>query len=633
MPHLGGMLVMDEGSPCFVPFSKAKKGRVSRISAIRVLEDSEGSDGGKKSYLGALVGNGAVVQNTAGDMSGGMQAGGLNSEVASIWIQCTSGSLYTFGIYSSALKSTQGYDQSTLDTVSVFKDIGANSGLLAGLLYSYVASPPPLLSSSTSTATAVRRCGGGGPWIVVAAGAIQCFAGYFLMWLSVAGILPRQPVPVMCLYMLLAAHAMTFFNTANVVTGVHNFSTYAGTIVGIMKGFLGLSGAILIQVYQTIFKNKPASYLLMLALLPTFNSLLLMCFVRIYNMNEGDEKQHLNGFSLIALIIAAYLMAIIILENVLTWQLSARICTLIVLILLLASPLWIAIKARERNFGTISRTSFIEGDQLADDPNRLDAEKIYTRQGPTGYLQVPGGSDEETDTTDKKTLQWEDNLNLLQAICTINFWFLFVATACGMGSGLATVNNISQIGGSLGYTNFETSSLVSLWSIWNFLGRFGAGYISDYFLHMHGWARPLFMAITLATMSIGHAVIASGWPGALYVGSVVVGVCYGSQWSLMPTIVSEVFGVVHMGTIFNTITIAGPVGSYILSVWVVGYIYDKEASKEGNTCTGTQCFMLSFFIMASATLFGSLFALALFFRTKKFYKQVILRRLQHFLRE
>lgn len=55
--------------------------------------------------------------------------------VASIWIQCSCGASYAFGIYSAALKSSQGYDQSTLDTVSVFKDIGANIGVLAGLLY------------------------------------------------------------------------------------------------------------------------------------------------------------------------------------------------------------------------------------------------------------------------------------------------------------------------------------------------------------------------------------------------------------------------------------------------------------------------------------------------------------------
>nr|GLL22276.1 protein NUCLEAR FUSION DEFECTIVE 4-like [Ipomoea trifida] len=135
--------------------------------------------------------------------------------VASIWIQSTSGSLYTFAIYSSVLKSSQDYDQSTLDTVSVFKDFGANVGVLSGLLYS-------------------AACGGG-PWVVLLVGALLCFAGYFLMWLTVVGWLPRPHVLLMCLYMLLAAQATTFFNTANVVTAVHNFPRHRGTVVGIMK--------------------------------------------------------------------------------------------------------------------------------------------------------------------------------------------------------------------------------------------------------------------------------------------------------------------------------------------------------------------------------------------------------------
>ncbi|KAL6973331.1 hypothetical protein U1Q18_027511 [Sarracenia purpurea var. burkii] len=371
----------------------------------------------------------------------------------------------------------------------------------------------------------------------------------------------------------------------------------------------------------------------MLALFPTFNALFLMCFVRIYRTSERDEKKHLNGFSLVALIIASYLMAIIILENAFSLQLSARIFTFVTLVVFLASPLFIAIKAQLSDSRRIMRTSFTGIDKLTDHPNQFTGEKIYNRDDLSGYHQVPGDADEEIDINSKKTFQLQENLNLLQAICTSNFWLLFVAMACGMGSGLATVNNISQIGGSLGYTNFETSSLVSLWSIWNFLGRFGAGYVSDYFLHANGWARPMFMAITLATMSFGHAVISSGFPGSLYIGSIVVGVCYGSQWSLMPTIASDIFGVVHMGTIFNTITIASPIGSYILSVRVVGYIYDKEASVEGNTCSGTHCFMLSFFIMASAAFVGFLAALILFFRTRKFYQEVVLRRLQHSVEE
>ncbi|KAK6249905.1 Nodulin-like - like 7 [Theobroma cacao] len=543
------------------------------------------------------------------------------STVGSIWIQCTSGSLYTFSIYSPTLKSTQNYDQSTLDTVSVFKDIGANCGVLSGILYTFAV---PYNRHS-------RLASFGGPWLVHVAGAIQSFTGYFLIWAAVIGLIPRPPVVGMCLFMLLAAHAQSFFNTANVVTAVRNFPDYSGTAVGLMKGFLGLSGAILIQVYQTIFNNKPTSYLLMLALLPTINPFLLMWFVRTYDTNEQDEKKLLNAISLVSLLVGAYLMAIIILEHIVHLQLVVRVLILFVLLVLVASPLCIALRALERGFPVIQQSLFSEGDKLLDEPQQLDAGTAA--QDPACYHHFSTDADQEINANDTRNPEEEENLNLLQAMCTVNFWILFFAMACGMGSGLATVNNLGQIGESLGYLSFETNTLVSLWSIWNFLGRFGAGYVSDYFLHVRGCARPLFMVLTLATMSVGHAVIASGLPGAMYAGSILVGVCYGSQWSLMPTIASEIFGVRHMGTIFNGITIASPVGSYIFSVKVVGYIYDMEASGEGNSCTGTHCFMLSYLIMASATLLGSLAALCLFFQTKSFYNQVILRRLLHYMRE
>lgn len=144
------------------------------------------------------------------------------STVASIWIQCSSGSSYCFGIYSSTLKSSQNYDQSTLDTVSVFKDIGANIGILSGLLYDSVTN---------------NQTGSSGPGLslVYLAGAVQCFAGYFLMWLSVTGAIEKPHVLLMCLFMFMAAHAQTFFNTANVVVAVRNFPDYSGTAVGIMK--------------------------------------------------------------------------------------------------------------------------------------------------------------------------------------------------------------------------------------------------------------------------------------------------------------------------------------------------------------------------------------------------------------
>lgn len=155
---------------------------------------------------------------------------------AAIWIQSSCGASYTFSIYSPILKSTQGYDQSTLDTVSVFKDIGANFGVLAGLLYSAVTPYGHRSSASKSKWSSL-----GGPWIVVAAGAVQCFVGFLFIWASVVGLINQPPVPLMCFFAWLASNGQTFLNTTNVVTGLRNFPQYGGTIIGIMKVTSGFS--------------------------------------------------------------------------------------------------------------------------------------------------------------------------------------------------------------------------------------------------------------------------------------------------------------------------------------------------------------------------------------------------------
>ncbi|KAK1363362.1 protein NUCLEAR FUSION DEFECTIVE 4-like [Heracleum sosnowskyi] len=533
---------------------------------------------------------------------------------ASIWIQCSSGSSYAFGIYSPLLKSSQLYDQSTLDTVSVFKDIGANVGVISGLLYAAVSSR--------------RR----GPWVVHLVGAVLCLVGYFFIWLAVTGILHRPAVPVMCFFMFLASQAQTFFNTANVVVGVENFPEYGGTIVGIMKGFLGLSGAIIIQVYYTLLEDNPSSFLLMLALLPSLLPILLMFFVRTYETSDGHDIKHLNRLSLIALLLAAYILILIVLENTFTLQPWARIIILLLLLFFLFSPLKIAINAQREEICRTSSPTFASRTPLLHETESVVTKKNYAAGVPVENLDSQLHERQENDILENHPRQIGEEMNLLQAICTLDFWLLFVAMICGMGSGVATINNISQIGESLKYTSVERSTLVSLWSIWNFLGRCGAGYISDVYLHKRGWPRPFFMILMLAIMAFGHVIIAFGFPGNLYLGSVIVGVCYGSQWSLMPTITSEIFGVLHLGTIFNTIAIASPIGSYVMSVRIAGYIYDKEASGQ-QTCYGTHCFMLSFFIFAAVSLVGSLVASILFFRTRRFYKMVLLNRIRHSSRE
>lgn len=404
----------------------------------------------------------------------------------------------------------------------------------------------------------------------------------------------------------------------------HNFMSFDVMV----QGFLGLSGAIIIQVYHSTIGDNPSGFLLMLALLPSLLPLLLMFLVKSYETNDGNDNKHLRRLSLIAVIVAAYILILIVLENTVTLQSWARTIFFLLLVLLLFSPLKIAINAQREGTCRFSPPSSALRTALIHDAESVEPKKIYAAGDPVEKEDSQLHARPECDVLENHKRQIGEEMSLLQAIRTMDFWLLFVAMICGMGSGVATVNNITQIGESLNYTSVERSTLVSLWSIWNFLGRFGAGYVSDVYLHKRGWPRPIFMILSLATMASGHLIIASGFPGNLYMGSVIVGVCYGSQWSLMPTITSEIFGVLHLGTIFNTIAVASPIGSYIMSVRVAGYIYDKEASGY-PTCYGTHCFMLSFFIFAAASLLGSLVAFILFIRTRRFYNMVLLNRIRH----
>ncbi|KAM0060526.1 putative major facilitator superfamily, MFS transporter superfamily [Helianthus debilis subsp. tardiflorus] len=355
-----------------------------------------------------------------------------------------------------------------------------------------------------------------------------------------------------------------------------------------LQGFFGLSGAILIQIYYTLFDNKPTTYLLMLAVFPTLVSLAFMSLVHINPSNTSNDKLHLNRFSLIALVIATYLMIVLIFQNIFTLPSWAHIPTTTILLIMALSPLQVALTAQR------------------------------SEQRPPSTVMAP------LITTLKDQNEFE--MNLLQAMSTNNYWLLFLAMVCTSGSALATINNITQIGESLDYSTLEINTIVSLWSIWNFLGRFVGGFVSDLFIHRYGLGRPLFFSLTQLIMVVGYLIIALR--GNLYIGSVIVGVCFGSQWSLMPTITLEIFGVKHMGTIFNSIGAANPIGSYIFSVQVIGKIYDKEAQATRGLCHGLHCFMLSYFIFAGVSVFGVLSSFVLFLRTRGVYASILQKQLK-----
>ena len=119
------------------------------------------------------------------------------------------GSTYIFSLYSNDIKSTLGYDQTTLNLLSFSKDLGANIGVLSGLINEVTP-----------------------PWVVLSIGALMNFFGYFMIWLAITNRISTPKVWQMCLYICIGANSQSFANTGSMVTCVMNFPESRGVVLG-----------------------------------------------------------------------------------------------------------------------------------------------------------------------------------------------------------------------------------------------------------------------------------------------------------------------------------------------------------------------------------------------------------------
>lgn len=114
------------------------------------------------------------------------------------------------------------------------------------------------------------------------------------------------------------------------------------------------------------------------------------------------------------------------------------------------------------------------------------------------------------------------------------------------------------------------------------------------------------MGVAQIILIFVHLMFASALPGTLYVGSVLLGLCYGMHFSIMVPTASELFGLKHFGMIYNFLTIASPLGSFLFSGLIAGYLYDREAAKDSGlslatkeVCNGAHCFRTTFYVMSA----------------------------------
>lgn len=522
-------------------------------------------------------------------------------------IMSMSGATYIFGLYSEVLKTSLGYDQTTLNLISFFKDLGGNIGIMSGIINELTP-----------------------PWVVLAIGMTMNFSGYFMIWLAVTGRTPQPRVWQICLYICIGANSQTFSNTGALVTCVKNFPQSRGIVIGLLKGFTGLSGAIITQLFHAFYGGDSKALLFLIAWLPAAVSFVFLRTVRL--MKAGKQENEVKVFYdllYISLGLAGFLMAAIVLQNWLHFSRPEYAGSATVVLILLFAPL-----------GIVFREVFNKWKREKEAGKHPTDVRVITESPPPVELQEPP-KQAAAQPLVKGTPWWKDVLkppergedyNILQALFSIDMIILFTAITFGVGGTLTAIDNLGQIGRALGYPTRTITTFVSLVSIWNYLGRVTAGFASEIFLAKYKFPRPLMLTLVLLFSCSGHLLIAFGVPNSLYVASVIMGFCFGAQWPLIFAIISEIFGLKYYSTLYTLGGGASPLGAYILNVRITGHLYDTEAMKqmaakgltrkkgEDLTCSGVDCYKMAFLIITATTMIGCIVSFILVVRTRKFYK-------------
>ncbi|XP_022970392.1 uncharacterized protein LOC111469392 [Cucurbita maxima] len=501
-------------------------------------------------------------------------AGRWFSLFASFLVMAGAGGVYLFAYYSTDIKTTLQCDQTTLNKIGFYKDLGSNVGIVAGLL----AEVAPT-------------------WVLLLIGAALNFVGYFKIWQGVTGKIVSPTVAYFCFYIMVGANSQNFANTGVLVTCVKNFPERRGVMLGLAKGFVGLSGAIMTQIYTAIYGDDTRSLILLLGWLPSLISLIFISTIReIKAVKHPNEFRVFVHFLCVSVILALFLAALIFIQKRIRFDQSAHAAVVAAIAALLLLPLLIAIREEIVLWNLNKRTIGIHPPQASPNP-------------PPSSSNKPSRGEDHT---------------IPQAIFSADMLILCITMLIGVGASLTAIDNLRQIGESHGYPSETINSLIVLVSIFNFTGRIFSGFVSDILLEKFKFPRPLMLTLVLLVSCIGHLLVAFPFHGSLYIASIVIGFSLGAQVPLHFAMISELFGLKHYSTLFNFGQLSCPIGSYILNVMVTGRLYDEMAKATsgigGLHCEGHSCYEQSFVILAGLTFFVALVSLILVGRTREFYR-------------
>ncbi|GAB2262602.1 hypothetical protein Droror1_Dr00003599 [Drosera rotundifolia] len=501
------------------------------------------------------------------------------SLVAVILLQSINGTNSNFPAYSSELKQILSLTQVELNNLAFASDAGKLLGWFSGIAAVYL----PL-------------------WVVLMIGSLLGLIGYGFQYLYLSHHIGSLSYWNFFVLTIIAGNSICWINTVSYIVSVRNFPFQREVAVGLTTSYIGLSPviytAIVNALSSTLFRRSE-HYLLLNSILPLIAAVIASPFIR--NIDIGSAKKQEVGFMVVSMITigtGVYAIVISLGESSLSPFLN-----MIGMVLCLLAP--VIVPLAECLKGLVMKIS----------ETRQRVTDVYAHD--QAVVVVEKGMKEEADTImDLSVLATMEEARATSMIRRLNFWLYFFVYLSGATLGLVYLNNLGQIAESRGCTS--VTSLVSVSSAFGFFGRlFPCLQHYLYLRSKHRVSGPASILAMMVPISGAFFLLLNGSSVTLYISTAIIGACTGAITTIAVSVTTELFGIKNFGVNHNVVVANIPIGSFLFG-YLAAHVYREERHGQ-PICMGLDCYRSSFVLWGCLCSFGTVLAVILHIRTRKFY--------------